>query len=1013
MSAQLPTNKSTASQPTDLPVWLASIVPALKTGWADYFSSSAATQFTPDLDAWINLLHTAATAPWQVSEQLERLLAAPRSSLELQHSWLNLTKLLAITFEAAQAEAAQIDATAWQELLQVQNRVLQQAAQVALVRPDRPNTATLSRRALYLQSITELNKKIVNIWDPAELLDEVVVVIQENFGYDYVNLFQLDQTSQTLTLASAIWKKNRPKAEDLLDLKVGTQSIVSRVAATGQPALVNDVRQDPNFWPHPALPHIKSQLAVPLLVGNNLVGVLGFDSDQPNAFTDDDLQIGQALADHVAVALENARLQSAVQRHLREKTLLYESNLALGANLEMDTVLNLMTRKIAEALEAGACIICQVDQKANTITALAQYVFRYPGNPARTWRPLNESVHISKDLAVQQVLKTNRPVIGRTQSQKPVRDGTWSLNLSQGQAEIGHKPGWGILLALPLEMEGHIIGLIEIYDKNPNRNFSADDIQLLRILAKQTTLAMEQARLLSETRQRLSEVATLYTIAQEFTRNLDLQTVLDTIVTTLRRAIGCRGCCIFLLDPSGEQLEIKAADGLKPHWRKMAKLRLGEGVAGKAAAEGKTVYVPDTYQDPDFIFFDEEVHSVMTIPVFAHGEVIGTINVDDNQPNAFGRSEERLLTIAATQAGIAIENARLFAKVSREQQQTQAIIQHIADGLLLIDSQGVIITCNQALAEMLGLHPGQIVGEKVTSSSLPAGLASILTPIIASAHTGILAREVTLDQPHSRTLKIFSTPVVDDEQQRIGEVRVVHDITKERELEQLKDDFFSTISHELRTPLFSIQGFAKILLEEKDLDADTQAEFLATIQRQALQLSEMVNNLLDLSRIDEGKLDLVMEPVGLDNLIYQTILKLQGFAHQRQVSLTSNLPVVLPTIMADKQRLEQVLTNLIGNAIKFTDADGQVIVSADHVDESLHVQVQDNGVGISPEDLEQIFLRYYQGNNRSERSAKGSGLGLHIAKKIVEGHGGRIWAESTVGQGSTFHFVLPLTPANN
>jgi PAS domain S-box-containing protein len=739
-----------------------------------------------------------------------------------------------------------------------------------------------------------------------------------------------------------------------------------------------------------------------------LVGVLDVESNQLNAFTEDDQEIGQALADHVAVAIENARLQTALQRHLREKTLLYESNLALGASLDMDTILNLMTRKIAEALEAGACVICRIDQKANTITSLAQYIFRYPGNPSHTWRRPDEPIHISKDLAAQQILKTTRPVIGRVSPQQPTQTSAWTLNLSQGQWDGRRKPGWGVVLALPLEVEDQIIGLIEIYDKNPSRTFSADDIRLFRILATQTTLAMEQARLFDETRQRLNEVATLYTIAQEFNKNLDLETVLDTIVMTLRQAVGCRGCCIFLQDQTGEQMEIKAADGLKPHWRKMAKLRLGEGIAGRAAAEGRTIYVPDTYREPDFIFFDEDVHSLMVIPLYAQGEVIGTINLDDNQPNAFGPTEERLLTIAATQAGIAIENAQLFARVSREQQQTRAIIQHMADGLLLIDSQGVIMTCNQALATMLGLHPGQLIGEKMTSPNLPPNLASIMTPTTYPARTGVLAREMTIEYPRPRILKVFSTIVVDDDHTPIGEVRVVHDITKEREVEQLKDDFFSTISHELRTPLFSIQGFATILLEEQDLDAATQAEFLATIQRQAMQLSEMVNNLLDLSRIDEGKLDLEKESVAMRDLIHQTILKLQGFAHQRKVNLTSKLPPSLPMIMGDKQRLEQVLTNLIGNAIKFTSADGQVLVSAAHTANEVHVQVRDDGIGIPPEDMDQIFSRYYQGDNKSARSAMGSGLGLHIAKKIIEEHGGRIWAESPGDRGSTFHFTLPL-----
>jgi len=332
----------------------------------------------------------------------------------------------------------------------------------------------------------------------------------------------------------------------------------------------------------------------------------------------------------------------------------------------------------------------------------------------------------------------------------------------------------------------------------------------------------------------------------------------------------------------------------------------------------------------------------------------------------------------------------------------------MADGLLLIDSQDVIISCNQALAEMLGLHPGQIINEKITSPHLPSNLASIITPTTDLAHTGVQAREVTIDGSRPKTLKIFSTPVIDDEQQPIGEVRVVHDVTKEREIEQLKDELFSTISHELRTPLFSIQGFAKVLLEEENLDAEIREEFLKTIQRQAMQLSEMVNNLLDLSRIDEGKLELFKERVAMDDLIHQSLLKLQGFAHHRKVTLNSKLPAMLPAIMGDRERLEQVLTNLIGNAIKFTGADGLVVISASQANDGLHIQVLDNGIGIPEEDLDQIFSRYYQAGNKHEGSAMGSGLGLHIAKKIVEEHGGRIWVESISGQGSTFHFTMPL-----
>jgi PAS domain S-box-containing protein len=442
----------------------------------------------------------------------------------------------------------------------------------------------------------------------------------------------------------------------------------------------------------------------------------------------------------------------------------------------------------------------------------------------------------------------------------------------------------------------------------------------------------------------------------------------------------------------------------------MAKLRPGEGAAGIAASDNRTVYIPDTSQDPNFVEFDKDVKSLMVVPLLAHGKVIGAINVDDRVTNAFDSSQERLLTIAATQAGISIENARLFTEISNEQKQMQAVIQYMADGLLLIDHRGIVVTCNSTLAGMLDMHRSQIIGQNVNSPGLPVNLAKVAaSSALHKLRTGILTQEVTTEGASPRTLQIFATTLYSDEKRPTGEVRVVHDITREKELEQLKDDFFSTISHELRTPLFSIQGFAQLLQEEPPVDRDTQKEFLQTIQRQATQLSEMVNNLLDISKLEEGKLVLERKPVLLADVIHQTVLKLQGYAHQQQVTIVPNISTPLPVIIGDAYRLEQVLTNLIGNAIKFSPIEATVTVSSFEKGNRVIIAVKDNGIGIPSENLDNIFSRYYQVTQKSERSAMGTGLGLHIAKQIIDAHGGRIWAESEAGQGSTFYFTLPAT----
>jgi NtrC-family two-component system sensor histidine kinase KinB len=996
------TENNLAANKTELESWMPTIIPTLKARWADHATGLLTGQPAPRMRDWLALLHAAEVNPGKVPHYLSRLLNAPKSSIDLQRNWVILTELFALTFAALQEKAAQLDASVWQNLLEIQDQILKSAATVSLVSGGQPPADILTNQSLYLQIITDLNKKIIGPQN--ELLDEVLALIQQNFGYDYVTLFLPNQAKQTLILQSAVWKNQRFTTEDMVCLEVKGQEITARAASTGQAILVNDVSEEVNSSLHPSLPRAKAQLSLPLLVGSNLVGVLDVASDQVNAFSEADQQILQALAHHVVVIIENSRLQNLLQRHLHEQTLLYESNVALGTSLDMETVLKLMTRTTAEAVQAGACTICKIDKKADLITTLAEYVVPDPDNPPHTWRKLNAIFPLSEDPIGQQVLKTGRPVINWADAKKPT---TWQQSAEHTEADTS----WGTVLALPLETKKHITGLVAIYDKNPNRHFSIDDIQLCQILATQTTLAMERAQLFEETRQRLNEVSTLYTMAQDITSTLDLQGILDAIVISLRHVIGCRGCCIFLLDPNEQKLEIKAADGLKPQWKEIAKLNVGEGAAGKAVAQKQTIYIPDTHKESDFIFFDEEVRSLMVIPLVSQGEIIGTINLDDNKPNAFGPAQEQLLTIAAAQAGITIENARLFAKVAAEQQRTQAIIQYMADGLLLINDQGLIVTCNPALAMMLGMKPGEIVGQKVDSPHLHPNLASITATTTQHARTGVLAKEVTIETPRPRTLQIFSTTMVDDNQKPIGEVRVVHDVTRERELEQLKDDFMSTISHELRTPLFSIQGFVQILLEnEEELDPVTREEFLTIIQSQTVQLSEMVNNLLDASKFDEGRLKFEQKPVEMRELIHQTMLKLRGFAHQQKIDLISALPETLPIIIGDKERLEQVLTNLIGNAIKFTPEGGQVTITASAPDDKLLVEVKDNGIGIPPEVQARIFSRYYQVAENSEGSKRGSGLGLYIARQIIKEHGGHIWVESegVPGQGSTFRFSLPL-----
>lgn len=1007
MTTSASTDNDFGVNAAQLETWVPKIIDSLRTLWADYLLALPASQPAPNFSDWLSLLHAAATTPNALADHLGTLLKLPKSGTPPPGDWTLIADMLNVTQQAARAEAAQLSTDDWQSLLEVQNRILLAAARVSGEVRAHPDTGRLSKRALYLQIISELNHILDTETGPDEVYITAIDLIRNKFGFDYVNVFILAGDQQELILEYGSWRGGPLQSSDRLSINL-EHGLVGKVAATGHAILTNDVDKTPHFVPHPSLLNVKSQLVVPLQTTTDILGVLDIECDQPNAFAEDDQKILEALAREISLIVENIQLRRNHKRIAKEQSLIYDAIATLGTSSNVDKVLQRMSQKITLAMEAGACVICQIDEEAGTVTALSEYVLRHPGNPSTTWRPVHTPTPVDKDPIARQTLKVARPAISRAKNnhKQTTKNLIWRVPTGQ---KMHTQSRWNVVLAIPFEIKSKITGLIEIYDKNPNRTFSAEDIQFCRILATQTAMAIEQARLFDETVRRLNEVSMLYTMAQRIATSLDLDEVLNTIVTSMREVTGCRACCIFLVDETGQQLEIKAADGLKPQWRQMAKLQMGEGAAGRAAAENRTIYLPDTSKDPNFIFFDSEVKSLMVVPLLAHGKVIGAVNVDDNQTHAFGPAQERLLTIAATQASISIENAQLFSKISAEQKQMQAVVQHMADGLLLIDRRGIIITCNSTLAMMLDMHRGQIVGQDVNSDHLHPNLARVASSKTHhKVRTGVLAQEVTLEGTRPRTLQIFSTSLMDDDKHPVGEVRVVHDITKEKELEQLKDDFFSTISHELRTPLFSIQGFAQIMQEEPPLDRDTQKEFLHTIQRQAMQLGEMVNNLLDISKLEDGKLSLENKPVSIADVIHQTVLKLQGYAHQQNVTLAPDISGAIPIIIGDSYRLEQVLTNLIGNAIKFSPTGETVRIAATLNQTKIQVDVHDNGIGIPPDSLENIFSRYYQVTNESVRSAMGSGLGLHIAKQIVEAHGGRIWATSQEGQGSTFSFTLPI-----
>lgn len=354
-----------------------------------------------------------------------------------------------------------------------------------------------------------------------------------------------------------------------------------------------------------------------------------------------------------------------------------------------------------------------------------------------------------------------------------------------------------------------------------------------------------------------------------------------------------------------------------------------------------------------------------------------------------------------------------YKKIINEKKQTEAVIRSIAEGLVVVDAQGKVVMINPAAEKLLGVSRQDKVGKSLTEDMKDEQLVSL-----SQGSPDKEEREIELTSRQDATKKVLraSTAVIENENgQTIGMVSVLSDITKQKELDNLKSAFVANVSHELRTPLVAIDKSLTLILEKEAGElSPTQEQFLSIAQRNLKRLSVLINDLLDLSKLEAGKMEVRRKRMAINNVIQEVIDSLNNWARSKNITLEKRIEDMLPDVEIDPDRLAQVLTNLVGNAVKFTPNDGKITLEAKLSEgdgkKELEVSVKDTGIGIAPEDLPKIFSKFYQcGGERMISDVNGTGIGLSIAKEIVELHGGRIWVESEKGQGARFIFTIPLT----
>jgi GAF domain-containing protein len=743
------------------------------------------------------------------------------------------------------------------------------------------------RRVAELTAVQEMNLRVVSELDTAQVLHAVARNVLDLAGADDVYIFLHDPADGRLTFGTALWRSE----PSWVSLQKRPDRFTRAVLESSRSLVINHAREHPYFASAEAKALTENQGAsieaiagFPLLGTAGVVGVMSVAYLRPHIFGADELRMLGLLASQAAVAITNARLYEETRQRLEELTMLHEVSLAAASTLSPEEI----AERVIAVVEQGLGFEYQSVYLGDDNRGVLQLVGRDTG---RQDRPSE--------------LPKGKGLPGWVAE---CGIGLRIGDVSQDARYVEIIPDVRSALVIPLAVGNRVIGVLEASSSYADA-FSADDERLFTTVARQLAVAIENARLYQETERRLAEVSTLYQLARQVNTSLDVQDRLNSIVWSLKQAMGCRSCSIALLDPINDVLEIRAEAGIEGKWREDFKLGLGEGVAGRVAVEGRSMYVPDAREMENFIFFDHSVRSLLTVPLSVQGKIIGTLSVDSEQPHAFSAADERLLGIAAAQAAIAIENARLYTSLEQR-------ARNLAE----------------AYAEL-------------------------------------------------------------------------------QEVDRLRDEMVQNVSHELRTPLTFVKGYVELLLAgDAGPLTDRQKEYLGVVIEKTDTVTRLVSDIMFLQHADQ-------EPkkafISLTKLARRALQGCAATAEQAGLILVEEIPDDLPPVKGDAGRLLQVFDNLLGNAIKFSPNGGHITVAVEDVGKMEQVSVSDEGVGIAKDQQERIFERFYQVDGSARRRFAGIGLGLTIAKRIVEAHGGQMWVSSEPGKGSTFCFSIPKCQAED
>ncbi|MCB9113151.1 MAG: GAF domain-containing protein [Anaerolineales bacterium] len=892
----------------------------------------------------------------------------------------------------------------------------------------------LDQRSQRLTALNRFTSTLTRSLDADQIMAATAEELLQGLAASRVSLVTFER-------GQIYWKYTTPVIRAKLPRILPDAPIFSRLRESQGIFNTDDVRSEPDLVSILEMlgNNTRALLILPLSSGGSLVALVFVQLVGDDRFGINELEVARTITNQASIALENARLYQSSVRMADRFAVLNETSSLVSASLNPEEVYVSVHHAAERLVPLDSFVITLLDEEANEVEAA--YLFdlgkRYPG----------ERVPFGKGLS-SEIIRTAKPFL--------TANAAVESKIDFAQAGGGEEDTKSIL-AVPMILGGKALGMLSVQSYQADV-YTEEDVQILGTLANQAIVAIQNGRLFNETQTLASELEmrvlertaqlqrekqntdTLLRILTEVSSSLDLDRALNRTLSLLNDATGAEQGTILLVHAEDNLLHYRAGYGYLSDRSTSSNrgftLKIGEGLAGWVVKNREAVLIGDLFDDPRWVrstAAGQDHRSAIAVPMSVGEDAIGVLMVFHRAQSFFSSELLNLVTAIAGQVAVAINNARLYElirdqaerlglmlrKEQVEASRSQAILEAVADGVLVTGADNRISFVNSSITRVLGVDDTQLLGKSLEGfTGLFGSSSDAWTTTIrdwsedpSSYQIGEMYAE-QLELENGRIVLVHLAPVimVND---FLGTVSIFRDITREVEVDRLKSEFVATVSHELRTPMTAIKGYVDILtMGAAGAMNENQMHFLEVVRNNIERLNFLVTDLLDISRIESGRVKLERTSVNLYEIAEEVVSEVlrRSQNDSKPIALSLDAPKNLPHIQGDGARVRQIISNLVNNAYNYTPENGTILVNIRPEDGEVQVDVQDNGIGIKPEDQGRIFDRFYRGEHPLVLSTPGTGLGLPIVRQLVEMHNGRIWMKSTgvQGEGCTFSFTLPV-----